>query len=95
MLWLYDTTSSHANILLPQLLDGMKSAHLEDQQRRTKRGKPSISRSSIRAVVRASIHWIVAQDTETHTLNLTDLTFVVFSIPLDVQEDDQAAGAVA
>ena len=79
MVWLHDTASSHPNILSPQLLDRMKSAHLEDQQRQTKGGKPSTSRSSIRAAARASIHGIVAEDTETHPLNFADLTFLVFS----------------
>ena len=78
MLWLHDS-GSHANLLSPQLLDRMKSAHLEDQQRRTKKGKPSTSRSSIRAVARASIRGIVTEDTETHPIILTNLTFVVFS----------------
>ena len=43
MLWLHDPASSHPNILSPQLLDRMKSAHLKDQQRRMTRGKPSTS----------------------------------------------------
>ena len=79
LLWLHDTASTHENILTPQLLDGMKSAHIEDQQRRTKRGKPSTSRASIREVARASIRGIVAEDTETHPVILENLTFVIFS----------------
>ena len=79
MLWLHDTDSSHPNILSPQLLDRMKSAHVEDQQRQTKAGRPSTARTSIRAAARASIHGIVAEDTETHPLNFADLTFLVFS----------------
>jgi len=79
MLWLYDNQDRTPTLLEPLLVPELDLADEEDKARRTTRGRPSKSRTSLRNACKLALGRIEPSDQTSHPIKLKELDFVVFS----------------
>ena len=77
MIWLFD--NDHRDLLQPCILRGMEVADAADKQKRTKRGRPSKKRDSLRQLCRDIIISIDPKQSHTLPIKLEELSVDVFT----------------
>ena len=79
MIWLYDNRDRTPALLEPLLMPELNRADEEDKARRTTRGRPTKSRTSLRDACKLALGRIEPNSHTSHPIKLKDLDFVVFS----------------
>ena len=79
ILWLFDNQEHYGAIMKPALLETLGQQHELDRARQTSRGRGSKLRDHVRGTIRQWLRAIDAERSETHPIELADLTFTVYS----------------
>ena len=80
MIWLFDNHATCRHLIEPTIFGKMETAHVEDKVRRTKKGQPSKTRDSLRAVCRKALRSIDPEVVVTIPVKLEHLEFKIFAI---------------